>query len=415
MIGDRHKAVDDRAFTLVEVAIVILISGLFIAMGATVYTNQMRGYYYQKTLDNLQQTQYAITEFFFRYGRYPCPADPTLPPGDSMYGREWCTDTPPLPPHVGVSPNIAYRSFGARDTDKDGFPNTVAIGVLPFATLDEKVINTPYVIANAFDGYGHMLSYAVSDDMTKNRYSYSNPVPPTLGAINVRDANNVSVVFPEKSAHYVVYSHSETAEGAYTKEGNRIGNCFIPGLTVIPSTGYNPGTAGIQVELENCDNNDAIFVKALTSYADTDDFNDDILYYGMNMQSEIWRVSAYSPATDTYYYNTNPGGIGIGTSTPTTLLYVSGDIRAQTEIKSSAGYCPLTFTSAGQCVNPEFLGGTGDTCPPGEVATGIEHNSLVCRPLLTGPPNFLSYCSGGEYMTGFTIDGSGNATPICQP
>lgn len=407
----------ERAFTLVEMAIVVLVSGLFIAMAVKIYSNQMRGFRYNQTIEHMKQTQYAMTEFFFRYGRYPCPADPTLPPGDPMYGREWCPDAPPSPP---VSLNITYTSFGARDTDKDGLSNTVAIGILPFKTLDEDVINTPYVIADAYDGYGNVLSYAVSDDMTRNMYSYADPVPPTLGAINVRDANNISVVTPEASAHYVIYSHGETAEGAYNKQGNRRGNCFIPGLSVLPSAGFSLATPGVQVELENCDNQDAIFIKELRAFADTDDFNDDILYYGINMQAEIWRVSAFSPSTDTYYYNTNPGGIGVGVTTPTSILYISGDVRAESQIKSTNGFCPLTYSGVGDCVDPEFLGGSGFTCPDGEVAIGIENNQLVCVPLLSSSPSFVGYCSAGSYMTGFSlsVDSTYNnptATPICSP
>ncbi len=403
-----------KGFTLIEMAIVILISGMFIATAVRVYTNETKKHRFNKTIANLEKTQAAVDEFFSREGRYPCPADPRLPPGDSMFGREWCTDAPPLPPHVGVSPNIVYETLGSRDADNDGALDPVAIGIVPFVTLSEDVVSTRYSVAEGYDAYNYAYSYAVSDIMTRNSYNYSAPVPPMLGVIDVRDANANSVITPVGTAQYVVFSHGETGEGAYTRQGTRIGNCFIPGLSVIPPAGFNPGAAGITVELENCDNNDVIFVKELRSFADNDNFNDDILFFAKNLQFEIWRVSAFSPSTDTYYYNTNMGSISTGSLPPTSLLYVSGSIRAQNEMNADVGYCPLTYTSAGECVQPQFLGGSGYTCGLGEVATGIENNELVCEPLLTGHPQFLSYCSAGEFMTGFTIDRSNGATAICD-
>lgn len=414
-------------FTLVEMAVVTLISGLLFVVAAKLYSNETKKYKFNQTIDRIDITQQAINEYFFRFGRYPCPADPGLAPTHALYGRAQCRANifAPNPPQA---PNLVYTNFGSRDAGggpdgalpPDGALDFVAIGVVPFVTLDEDTLNTPYTVADGFDSYGHVLSYAVTEYMTNDgTYSYTNPVKPRLGAVNVRDVNAQSVVTPDNSAHYVIYSHGETGEGAYNKQGTRLTNCFVPALLVTPPAGFNPGTPGMQVELENCDNNDAIFIQDLRSYANGDDFNDDVLRFGINMQSEIWRVSPLSPLNDTNYFNTNLGSISTGNAVPTSILYVSGTIRAQSEMRSDNRFCPLVYASVNDCLDPDFLagdllGGTGgDECAPGEVVTGIERNQLICAPLLAGPPNFLSYCSGGTFMTGFSLDALGDATPIC--
>lgn len=388
---------DDAGFTLVEMAIVVLIAGFFFAAGVKMYSNEMEKAQYIETQDNLETSQEVINAFYFQNGRYPCPANPILTPSDPDYGREDCS--------CGLG--MACTNVGARDADGDGVADNVMIGVVPFRDLDDNVAETPYSVAEGFDGYHNMLSYAVTEEMTSTAYNFGNPVNPRLGAINVRDYNNQAVVDPDSSAHYVIFSHGKTAEGAYKRQGNRITPCSVGGLTV---PGLNP--AGIQIELENCDNNDAIFIKEFQSLGDGDRFYDDVLHYGINMQSIIWRDSIFAPIGETHYYNTNSGFIGAGTLTPNTKLHVAGDIRAETQMESDLGYCDIT--EAGDCLDPDFLGGSGFTCPPGLVATGIENNQLVCEDIWTSGINFSSgSCPGaGEFITSFSIDNLGNVSVI---
>ena len=99
---------------------------------------------------------------------------------------------------------------------------------------------------------------------------------------------------------------------------------------------------------------------------------------------------------ESYIYNTNPGGVGVGTSQPNTKLHIMGDLSSVNEIISGDGYCD----GGTNCVEPEFLGGTGETCPPGEVAYAIGNNKLVCRKVewiipdkscqnIAGTPSFI--------------------------
>lgn len=406
-----------KGFTLVEMAIVTLVSGFFLVMIVKSYSNEFQRQKHQETREHIEATQGAINEFYFREGRYPCPADPRLPPSDPDYGMEACRPDPTVACVSGAPPpgEPACTSDFARDADGIGGPDRVLIGAVPFITLDLNVVDTPYAVRQGSDGYGRLLSYAVSELMTSAAASYLNPVNPKLGAIDVVDVNNNPVVQPQGSAHYVIFSHGETGVGAYTKRGTLVENCFVSATASPPASGFNPGTAGIQVELENCDNNDAIFVKDLSSYADSDDFNDDVLYFGVNPQTQIWRNSPLAPTGSTYYYNTNAGNVGVGTVSPISKLHVAGDVEAESQAMSTTieGFCGL---SGSDCLDPDFLGGSGFDCPDGEVAVGIEDNQLVCQPLLSGPPTFSTDCASitpGSFMTGFSVDFSGNATPVC--
>lgn len=425
-------------------AILMIISGFFMTAALQFWNNQQTVKRYRSTVERMELTQEVVNEYFVRFGRYPCPADPRLSPGDAGYGEAACRPDNSAPCAAGWPPNgPKCVSMGARDADDDGASDRVLIGALPFATLSSGAtgLTTPFAVAEGFDAYGNVLSYAVTENMTDQSYTYSRPVKPRLGAIEVRDANNRSVVTPEGIAHYVIFSHGPTAEGAYTREGNRIGNCFVPGITSVPPGGFNPGTPGMQVELENCDNNDAIFVKELRSFADTDEFNDDILFYGVNMQDQIWRNSTFAPVGDQYYYNTNLGYIGVGTINPGAPLHIAGataTMRVETASNADLGFCDLAgppdiaagdSPTQGDCLDPAFLAGDleegtgGFACESGHVATGIEENELVCVPLLDTSPgatiNWVSppgsSCPPGEVVKAIEVRANNSMELFCEP
>lgn len=386
-------------FTAIEIAIVVLVSGLLFSAFFRLYENYLLHRDYRTTIENINLAQDALGEFFGLNGRYPCPADPTLPPGDPDYGIEQCRAdwlTDPCPN------NLTCLNVDSRDADGDGVDDPVVIGTLPSVTLAENAVEVPFVTNKGLDGYNMKLAYAVSENMTDQGLSVYNPANSNLGAIEVKDKNGRSAVVPEASAHYVIYSTGENNLGGFTRNGDSIGGCVVTSTTNPIPPGFNPGMAGIEVEKENCDNNDAVFVKELHSLVDSDDYYDDILFVGISNMSSLWRRSLYSPPTDTYLYNTNLGSVGIGNSNPSSDLHVMGNVRTETQTQSD-DYCNLTRDD---CVDPDFLGGAGFQCPNGQAATGIEENRLVCAPIFTAPINFT--CPPGEFVTSFSNLGNRN-------
>ena len=224
-----------------------------------------------------------------------------------------------------------------------------------------------------------------------------------LGAITVHDEFSRDIVDPPQSAHYVIVSHGYNGRGGYTLEGNQVGDCDVntiaAGLPSPPPPGSDinvAGTPGIELELENCDNDDGRFIAGLQTLVDGDEYFDDHLFFNAQTATSLWRQSSFDP---NWLYNTNFGNVGIGTNNPLDKLSVAGALRAQTSITSDGGICDPT--EPGECLNPEAIGGTAMTqCPAGQVATGIENNNLVCIPLF--PAGITFNCPGGQFVTGFT-------------
>lgn len=408
-------------FTLLELALVIIISGfsmLMLTEFMRVYTVNGR---YETTLENTRMAQRALREFFVVQKRYPCPADPTLLPNDLEYGKERCrldgdiinfpdicttTDIPPFP--------LECTWASSRDGDQNGNPDVVTIGILPFRTLYNEIVATPFVEAHKKDGYGTYLSYAVTEQMTYKWHGIDRPTNPNSGAINVVDENGISVITPDSSAHYVLFSHGDNGRGGYTMSGTMIDDCQI---TVIDAFG-NPvqadaaaglNGAGIITEIENCDNTDALFVKGIRSLAENSDYYDDLLFFNKPGKVPLWTQSLDPnvPLGESYIHNTNQGHVGIDVPDPEQQLHVNTELGAEV---STIGvkYCG----NAGDetiCVEPEMIAGTGSICPnANEVAYAIQNNRVVCRDVIWQP--LLSSCLTGQYLKGFSNLGN----PLCD-
>lgn len=400
-----HNKVKNKSagFTLVEMAIVLIIVGLLIAAGLPglqVYNNKKN---FEKTQENMRLAQEALREFYGLNGRYPCPADPTLAPGDEDYGEEVCrADIADACPS-----GLFCTDVGSRDANNDGAPDPVLIGTLPSKTIADNALFAKFKLANGQDAFLMKLTYAVSELMTDQVYNISNPANIQLGAIALKDEFERDLLDPPDSAHYIILSHGDNSRGAFSTDGADIGDCtIVTGATPTPPpAGSNIGASGIELEKENCDRNDAIFVKALRSMADNDSYFDDTLFFNATVASSLWRRSNFSPPTDAYLYNTNLGDVGIGVTDPTNKLEINGDIKTETSIIADGRYCAPDATD---CVAPEALGGSAMTpCPAGQIATGIENNDLICAPLFTGPISFSCPISG-QFVTGFSNQGNVN-------
>ncbi len=397
----------NNGFSLLETAVVLVISGLLLITLLPMYKVYQSSKNYNRTIDNMGLAQEVLREYYGNEGHYPCPANPNLPTNDPQYGVEQCRATLASPCPAGLSCITTL----SRDANGDGNPDPVVIGSLPLRTLADNALLARFKVANGIDGYNTKILYSVSELMTNHAATIATPINSHLGAIDVKDENNNDILAISGSAHYVIVSHGEDRVGAYTREGVDIGGCSILNFgTGLPEAAgiNNIGAMGVKVQLENCDKDDALFINSLRSMADTDAYFDDIVFFNTNSISSLWRQSSFSPPGLSYIYNTNFGAVGVGVNSPTTKLHVAGDIKAETAVEADGGaldggYCASDGTD---CLYPENLGGAGMTpCPAGEVAKGIENNQLVCAPLFLGAISFICP-NAGEFVTSFTNTGT---------
>ncbi len=420
----------NQGFTLVELAIVVLISGIFTLVIGAFFKSYTSDLQRQTTIENIDITHTALLEYFGRNGVYPCPADPTLGPGDANYGVARCRDyaSPTFDPDncVDLVPigNIECTTNNSRDADVNGSNDIVMMGIIPFRTLADSPLNTPYREAHRKDGYNTMFSYAVTESMTNDvLFAINNPAESERGAIRVIDENDIPVTDPDDSAHYVLYSHGMNRRGGYSPNGQQIDNCNVTRLDMtvgVPLPG-GPTTAppGTDIEIENCDYNDAIFTQAIFLLNTGGNYTDDILLYRTRAFRQFWRSSFVEP---NYIFNTNFGNVGVGTDTPTERLHIRGDLTVDEDVQSSGRYCDGALGPAdpnSDCLDAAFLGGNEvattvadvegrNLCPVGQAAYAIgddpstPHNGaeIICRDVdwtpitktcapIGGQPSFL--------------------------
>ncbi len=404
----------DNGFTLLEIAVVLVISGVFMVAAAQFVKLYGITVKHDTTVENAEMTQAALREFRVLEGRYPCPADPTLSPNNANYGLERCRAFAAGgfdPDHcTNVPLNISCfdensPSF-SRDGDGNGVIDVVTQGVIPFRTLYDTVVSTPYREVHKKDGYGQLFTYAVTEHMTdSNIHNTDHPFNPRTGAVSVLDENRINLTTPADSAHYILLSHGDNGRGGYTQQGEQVDNCLVsvlppPAPPSLPAPGVNG--AGIQLEIENCDANDAIYIKGLRSMADNANFYDDMLFYASTGLVPIWRQSL-AAGTDTWLYNTNLENVGVGTDAPTHQLHIAGNLRVEGATLGTQ-YCINGSDGTVDCLNPDALAGdiSAMRCAnPTQVAYAIHENTLLCRDVDWTPVQGTS-CPAGQFMNGFS-------------
>lgn len=426
---------DESGFTLIEIAIVLMISGVFLLAVAEFIKTYTINAKYERTVEHAELTQDVLFEYYAREGGYPCPADPDLGPNDINYGIAQCrSDTDYLANTndcTGMPAGITCldpATSQARDFDQDGASDIVLVGAFPFRTiadylndLDGEIANTPYTERAKKDGYGSLFTYAVTESMTTvnpDNRTFT-PANPYSGAIVVEDENGTDLTVPRGSAHYILLSHGENMRGGYSQEGEQAEDCNVAtvpiggGGTPPPTT---PPVGGVlDIELENCNFDNAVFIKGARSTANGSGYYDDLLFYKAVQSSAIWRKN---PITE-YIYNANEGDAGVGTDDPNdglpAKLHVVGNVLTE-GLATATEYCD---GQTDVCLDPQDLAGAGSNCEnPNEVAYAISEGQVVCTPVdwqipsvscpvVTGQQTYLHAISNRGRITCCFEDGTG--------
>ncbi len=398
-----HKA---SGFTLIEVAIIVIISSLLlfsIFKALALYSEQTAR---NVTAENLDVLDASLSRFFQQNDRYPCPAPLNVLPDDPQFGYEQCVASS----NPGATPNnlnIAGHISGTPLDNEDPAVTTptaedrVMIGAFPINTV-EPCFLTPDASCNTrdlylteekiYDGYGNKMTYAVTEALTDSA-TYRD----TGGGIEIEDENGQSLLENPFSAHFVIVSHGPNGRGAYNRQGSLVqDNCAPPPAVVLPPGSPTPPAPPLSNnERDNCDHDDGIFVSALfNDNPGSNQFYDDSITY------RLVELSALFERTGTdEMININDGNIGIGNfpvggDAPSAPLHVRGDLQA-TDLFADK-LCNTDITPL--CFRPAFFGGPAEktadasdpfgfvnTCPDGQAIVKIANNSVICQPVYTTP------------------------------
>lgn len=259
---------DVSGFTLIEIAIVIIISGLllsFFSAGLNIYFKQRA---LSTTAENLRNAEQSLKTFLEVNGYYPCPANRASKKGEATFGK-----AAPLcmidSKQVTTSSN---RADNPSVVGRDGI--YVRVGLLPFRSLGLSD-------SEAVDGWGHILQYAVTEVLT-DREIFN----PLSGSIDVVAEDRQSRLTPPGTAQYVIFSTGEDGMGGYSDNGIPTGKCQ-PDL----------------LQSENCDD-DAIFMDAQRQYETTEKgkVRTSVISYDDNIVYQQYDPSFQTQGGLLYYY-----------------------------------------------------------------------------------------------------------------
>ncbi len=248
---------NNRGFTLVEVAIVLIIGGILLASASSMLLTYMKKVQISTTEKRMEGIQEAMQLFLNLNGRYPCPAATTAAVDTAGFGVE--------------NPVGGTSCGGAVTTGRNSMP--IVSGSVPVRTLN---LPDDFIM----DAWGGRFTYAVTKQLAETGTYRSE-----LGAIRVVDSIGGNVTQPDLSrgapnntwgpgtAHYVVVSHGKNNVGAFSINGVQIAACA-------PASGQGEG--------ENCDNDDMFRSTLLTSNAGGTNQNDDMVRFVANTAFGEW-------------------------------------------------------------------------------------------------------------------------------
>lgn len=384
----RRFAPRAAGFTLVEFAVVMMISGLIMASAIHAYKVYLMDKYQRTVYERLDVLNSSFSIFAGTARRYPCPSDSSLPVDDDNAGVENCAAAWALLPGTCTASGGICRVDGAHNTPALGLTtlDPVFIGGIPYKTIRAGAADPSLKLASlteTLDPWGFQLTYAVSASQTDSITFNS-----SYGVIDIRTEAGISLIQPAGTAHFVIVSHGENHKGAYNQQGQ----------ISFPCTG---GTA----DFENCNRNNATFIAGLRNMGAGANYFDDVILQRSFVMTELWKFSGTN-----VMFNANPGNVGLGITTPSQKLDINGNIMATT-LRSNL----LCDRGGVNCWNPEKIGGSGMNCGPPSgpgkvrIMRGIRAGEVEPLCFEVDLPAVMSdqrCLNPGEYVVGFTAGGN---------
>lgn len=374
-------------FTLIEVAIALIVVGLLITPLIQLYRVVRAQNVVIETDGNMIVIQAALQKFAIRNGHYPLPSAYGLGPDDSGYGAAYAGT--PVPCTAGM--DTVCRTTGARDVVAPAGNDPVLIGAVPFAALGLPV-------RYSRDAWGQKITYAVSESMT-----IAASFQDASGVIRIIDRLGGDTGGTSGNAHYALVSHGRNRAGAYTLYGRLAAPC--------PAAG---------ADTANCDNDgvftnnfDFIGTAPFIEYARLAvdvlgaQYYDDYVRHATTTTGDTWSRTANTP----HIHSRNTENIRIGPgAVPQFKVQVMGDARAQqvdTDRLCEYGSCATPGPVAGLAVpawpprvfTPAIIGGT-----PNPLNARLAGGGISCGDMaMTGIGLADEECGANRFPAGYPL------------
>lgn len=219
-----------RGFTLIEMAIVLVVIGLVFSGGLVAVAPVLQSSKGNETLAKLDRIEQALTLYVIRYGCLPCPAEPGTASGGA---------------NAGWSHGAAYYNSGCTAACD---ATTVATqGVVPWVTLGLSE-------EEGRDGFGERIDYALTAALVATNGMVRTP-PATYpsGTLTVQMSTANSSTQQTTAAAYVLISHGIDRSLGWNAAGQRFvdpnssadqtqnsnGTPFVQDLPIRNTTDYN--------------------------------------------------------------------------------------------------------------------------------------------------------------------------------
>lgn len=254
----------DDGFTLIEIAVLILVlSFILVPLFNFLYQQRLQRERIETEAVN-ERLLAAMAVFIKNNGRYPCPANHLLDPGDANFGRENC--------------------YG-------GAPTGVMQGDVP--TYD---LGIPYRLMYNTDFYKYI--YAVNRDETVAGGADNDGV----GTIQIVDSAGAVI---QNQLPFVIVNIGQDGKGNVKQTAN--GN--------INNNSCNPPGGSTAKDSENCDNDNVFRDMAYSVRTDIDDadYYDDSIFYGLaREESTFWITHRNATNSGIDIINRNSGTVNVG-------------------------------------------------------------------------------------------------------
>lgn len=236
-----------KGFSLVEIAIVLVIVGLLLGGLLMPLSAQVEGRRISETQKAMDEINQALTGFAIANGRLPCPASGAIATGAANAGMEQITGTAcSASPSEGVLP---WATLGVSETDAWGRRYGYRVTALFARGIPQTTFGCSTASPNPNPN--------PPSNPTRSAFALCSP-----GDIDVRDAATGNVIADNVPA--LVISYGPNGLGAYTSAGTQI------------------ATSGAGAdEAENADA-DAIFVSHVPSSAAANKFDDLVAWLSPN-------------------------------------------------------------------------------------------------------------------------------------
>lgn len=212
----RHPLNKHRGFTLVEMAIVLMIVGLLLGGLIPTLSAQMESQHINETRKSLAEIQEALVGFAIAKGRLPCPAKATLATGLANAGVEATTA-----PDNSICACVNSSGSTVADTSALACTGNTVTGVVPWATLGLKETDawerryTYHVSKNYADAVGSTFGCTPTTTPTQASFALC-----SSGNPDVLAASGGTNIAPNVPA--IIVSHGKNGAGAYTQQGTQL-------------------------------------------------------------------------------------------------------------------------------------------------------------------------------------------------